>query len=120
MSSEVWSFVPQAVYEETLTTMVRATALGTRTLITRATTGHAARQFNLQYTIVTSAECQAMTEAYTARQGSDDYFFFINPNDQSVYTVSFDPSITARLFTPIFLQTEPIVLTEVAASEAGG
>lgn len=109
----LWSFIPQDTFTEFLASPGNAVTVGPQTQITGKASPSFVRSFELHYTVVTSDQCRQMVQFFYDRRGAFLPFDFVNPNDQRVYQVRFDPSMRAELFTPAYFLVEGLTLTVV-------
>jgi uncharacterized protein with HEPN domain len=115
MPLEVWSYVPQRVFEATATSAVRVIASSPRAEIVGAPTTRILREFRLQYTAVPSAEIRSMAAFYLARQGPFEAFLFQAVTDSRTYLVRFTDELQIEHFSPSLFRTQAIALTEVTS-----
>lgn len=109
----VWTFVPQDVYEEGFTAPVVVNDVGPRADVAGVAALGLTRTFLLNYTIVTSEDCQGMAAFYRGQRGSFIPFAWINPNDQRAYFVRFEESMRLELFTPVYFRSNGLRFVSV-------
>jgi phage-related protein len=108
----VWSYQPQNVMTETLRVGTRVTYVG-GSAITGTQTENVARTWNLQYSLVTTAEAGSMAAFYVAQGGPWVAFDWTNPNDAASHRVRFDSGLDLALFQPALLRTTGLTFVEV-------
>ena len=115
----VWSYVPQAVMTETLTTAVRIAQVSPQAEVRGWMTSSATRAWRLQYTTVDTRLDQAMVTsmvaAFDAAKGSWTALTWRNPNDQQDYTVRFDSTLTTELFMAGLHRTGDVLFIAVTS-----
>lgn len=108
----VWSYQPQGVLTEALRVGTRLTVLGGSAITGTQTTSHY-RQWQLQYSLVTTAEANSMQAFYVTQHGPFTAFDWTNPNDQVSRRVRFESGMDLALFQPALLRTGGLTFVEV-------
>lgn len=99
-----WGFMPQDVLDEEIGADVAVAIVSPLTINVERAGPELTRGFRLRYSVLTSADAQAMAAFYTARRGAWEPFDWINPNDMRVYSVRFDSRMRLEHFAPGFFR----------------
>ncbi len=109
----VWSYMPQEAMVETWTTHVSVVPLSPLSTVVGTLVNSATKSVRLRYTINDSATCNSMEAFFVAQQGPFKAFqWFFEGN---TYTVRFDASFTAEMFTPGLLRENDVPFVMVSS-----